>query len=287
MAMWDARGKSENAPLSLLLGGAVRDHIALTEYFSFRLPGLDAGEATPLDIARYCAAMVDQHNSPIFEGKVAAVAMADEVVMLREIRAAIGPRELRIDANGGYTLPTARLALRVFAPFDIAWFEEPCESYEEMAALRPHTDMSFSSHRIDLARAIELKSPDAIVTNLNELGGIAATVAFIKAADSFNVGFRFHSGETGIGSAAYLHVTAAIGAVRGASQTLLRWYADDVIEGGPMVPQSGLVAVPAGPGLGVTLDRKALARCHQRFVDEGAFPSGVAGLAYGGRFLKV
>jgi L-alanine-DL-glutamate epimerase-like enolase superfamily enzyme len=25
------------------------------------------------------------------------------------------------------------------------------------------------------------------------------------------------------------------------------------------------VAVPDGPGLGVTLDRKALARCHERF----------------------
>lgn len=287
MAMWDARGKTEGVPLSLLLGGAVRDRIAVTEYFSFRLPGVDPGEATPLDIARYCAAMVEAHGSPIFEGKVATVAMADEVTMLREIRAAIGGREVRIDANGGYTLPTARLAVRAFAPFDISWFEEPCESYEEMAALRPQTDIAFSSHRIDLRRAVELGSPDAIVTNLNELGGIAATVAFIKAADAFNLGFRFHSGETGIASAAYLHVSAAVEAVRGASQTLLRWYGDDVIEGGPLVPQNGVLAVPAGPGLGVTLDRAALARCHQRFLDEGAFPSGVKGLAYGGRFSKV
>ena len=100
MAMWDARGKTEGVPLSLLLGGAVRDRIAVTEYFSFRLPGVDPGEATPLDIARYCAAMVEAHGSPIFEGKVATVAMAVEVTMLREIRAAIGGREVRIDANG-------------------------------------------------------------------------------------------------------------------------------------------------------------------------------------------
>ena len=286
MAMWDARGKTEGVPAALLLGGAVRDKIALTEYFSYRLPGTDPGEATPLEIARYCAAMIDAHGSTVFEGKVATVSMAEEVTMLCEIRAAIGARDLRIDANGGYTLPTARLALRAFSPFEISWFEEPCEDYEDMAALRAHTDISFSSHRIDLRKAVALRCPDAIVTNLNELGGIAATVAFIKAAEAFNVGFRFHSGETGIGSAAYLQVSAAVEAVRGASQTLLRWYGDDVIEGGPMVPKGGKLGLPEGAGLGVTLDRKALARCHQRYLDEGAFPSGVAGLGYGGRFRK-
>lgn len=286
MAVWDARGKTEGAPVSLLLGGAVRGDIALTEYFSYRLPGTDAGESTPLDIARYCAAMIEAHGSEVFEGKVATVSMAEEITMLREIRAAIGGRELRIDANGGYTLPTARLALRAFSPFEISWFEEPCEDYEDMAALRAHTDISFSSHRIDLRKAVALRCPDAIVTNLNELGGIATTVAFIKATEAFNVGFRFHSGETGIGSAAYLQVSAAVEAVRGASQTLLRWYGDDVIEGGPMVPKGGKLALPEGAGLGVTLDRKALARCHQRYLDEGAFPSGVAGLGYGGRFRK-
>ena len=53
------------------------------------------------------------------------------------------------------------------------------------------------------------------------------------------------------------------------------------------MPKSGMVAVPQGPGLGVVLDRKALARCHARFLDQGAFPSGVAGEAYGGRFRKI
>ena len=117
MACWDARGKSEGVALHLLLGGAVRDQIALTEYFSFRLP---PGEAAPIEIARYCGRMVADHDAQVFEGKVATVAMADAVTMLREIRAAIGARDLRIDANGGYSVPTARQALRAFAPFGIS-----------------------------------------------------------------------------------------------------------------------------------------------------------------------
>ena len=288
MAMWDARGKTEGLPLWHLLGGKVREEVALTEYFAFRAPGKNhPGESTPLEIARFCARMIEQHDAQIFEGKLATVDLRTEVEMVREIRQAIEERELRLDANGGWTLPAAKQAIRALEPYDVAWYEEPVESYEEMAALRSVTPASLSSHRIDLRRSIELGAPDAIVTNLNELGGIAGAVSFIEACARFDVGFRFHSGETGVASAAYLHVSAALEHVRGASQTLFRWYADDVIEGGPFSAQSGVLCVPEGPGLGVALDAKALARCHQRYCDEGAFPGARAADSYGGSFRKL
>lgn len=288
MAMWDARGKTEGVPLWHLLGGKHRDEIALTEYFAFRAAGRDhRGESTPLEIARFCAQMIEQHDARIFEGKLATVDFTTELEMVREIRAAIGTRELRLDANGGWTLPTAKQALRALDPFDIAWFEEPVESYEEMAALRTATASSLSSHRIDLPKAVQLGAPDAIVTNINELGGLTGAVAFIEACARFDMGFRFHSGETGVASAACLHLSAALEHVRGASQTLLRWYGDDVIEGGPFAPHAGTLTVPDGPGLGVTLERTALARCHRRYVDEGPFPAASKSGHYGRSFSKL
>ncbi|WP_317055717.1 mandelate racemase/muconate lactonizing enzyme family protein [Roseovarius rhodophyticola] len=287
MAMWDARGKTEGLPLWHLLGGKVRDEIALTEYFAFRDPGpAHPGEATPVEIAKFCAEMIDKHDAQIFEGKLATFDLATEVDMVREVRAAIGDRELRLDANGGWVLTTAKRAIKALGPYDVAWYEEPVESYEEMAALRSVTDAGLSSHRIDLRRAVELGAPDAIVTNINELGGMSGAVDFIRSCARFDIGFRFHSGETGVASAAYLHLSAALEPVREASQTLLRWYADDVIEGGPMQPRSGTLPVPTGPGLGVAIDPKALARCHQRYCDEGAFPAGQTGGGYGGNFRK-
>jgi glucarate dehydratase len=290
MAMWDARGKTENVPLVTLLGGAVRDTIPLTEYFSYRAPGaIDKGEATPTEVASYCAHMIERHGSLIFEGKVGTVALSEEIDMVREVRAAIGDRELRLDANGAWTVPTARDALNRFAPFDVTRFEEPCETYSEMAALRAHSACSFSAHSINLPQAVALGCPDAIVTNINEHGGIAGTRDFIAACAAMNVGFRFHSGETGIASAAYLHMTAALDHVCVASQTLFHWYADDVIEGGPHKLESGVAAVPDGPGLGVRIDPSALQRCHQRFLDEGCFPSGAhaaRGSGYGSFFRK-
>jgi glucarate dehydratase len=290
MAMWDARARTEGQPLHRLLGGAVRDQIALTEYFSYRLPGLEPGEASPSDIARFCARMIEDHDAPIFEGKVATVGLDEELRMVSEVRAAIGSRPLQLDANGIWTLPIARMALPKLMEFDISWFEEPCETYEEMAALRAHVPCAFSTHVIDLPKAARLGCPDAIVTNINELGGIRGVMDFVAACSAMGVGFRFHSGETGIGTSAYLHLSAALEHVRGASQTLLRWYADDVIEGGPFVPKSGLVAVPQGPGLGVTLDPVALRRCHERYLAEGRFPAGASaapGSAYGSTFRKI
>jgi glucarate dehydratase len=286
MALWDARGKTEDEPLHLLLGGAVRTEIPHSEYFSYRFAGPHhPGESSPVEIARYCAAMIEQFGADIFEGKMGTVGLDEEIAMLREVRAAIGNRPLRLDANGGWTVPTAREALRRVEAFDIQWFEEPVETYEEMAELRRHSSISFSAHAIDLPKAVALRAPDTIVTNINEHGGIRRTVDFIRACEAFNVGFRFHSGETGIASAAYLHLTAAIEHVREASQTLFRWYADDVIEGGPFVLKNGVVRVPDGPGLGVTLDPKALRRCHERFLQEGAFP-GAKKAAYGDGFRK-
>jgi glucarate dehydratase len=285
-AMWDARGKTEGVPLCRLLGGAVRSEIPLTEYFSYRWPGAShPGEASPVEVARYCAAMIERHGSTVFEGKVGAVALDEEVRMVREVRAAIGDRPLQLDANGGWTVPTARDAIRRLQAFDISWFEEPVETYEEMADLRRHCDIPFSAHAIDLPKAVALRCPDCIVTNVNEHGGIARTAAFIRACEAFGVGFRFHSGETGIASAAYLHLSAALEHVRGASQTLFHWYADDVIEGGPFALENGVTRVPDGPGLGVTLDPTALKRCHQRYLSEGAFPDGRSG-GYGSLFRK-
>jgi glucarate dehydratase len=273
--------------LALLLGGAVRTSVALAEYFSFRLPGhVDPGESTPLEIARYCARMIEEHGAVVFEGKVATVDLATEVEMVREVRAAIGDRLLRLDANGAWTVPTAREALRRLEPYGVHYYEDPVETYEEMARLRSVTAASFSTHAIDLAAAVRLGAPDTIVTNLNDLGGIARTVAFIEACARLDVGFRFHSGETAVGTAAYLQVSAAMEHVREPSQTLVRWYADDVIAEGTPLPKGGEVAVPEGPGLGITLDPVALRRCHERYLREGAFPGG-GGTGYGASFRRT
>ena len=66
-------------------------------------------------------------------------------------------------------------------------------------------------------------------------------------------------------------MTAAVEALAGQGQSLLRRYADDAIAEGPFVPRQGHVTVPDGPGLGVTLDEAALRRATERYAREGPY----------------
>ena len=268
IALWDAAAREEGLPLSELLGGACRTEIPFTEYFAYR----EGREETPADVAAFCARMVEEHGSPAFEGKVAVRPVEEDVRLVREVRAAIGPeRALRLDANMGWRLETARSALALLEPYDIANLEEPVGAFEEMAELRPSTKIPFSAHTPDIALAARLGAPDTIVIGLSYCGGIEGTRRFVAGCAAAGIGFWFYSGDLGIATAAYLHMAAAIPYLSQPSQSLLRWTADDVIAGEPFSPEHGVVSVPAGPGLGVELDESALARCVKRFAREGSY----------------
>ena len=177
---------------------------------------------------------------------------------------------LRLDSNMQWSLSTARHVLRAIEPYNVRNYEDPVATFEEMAALRKHSAIPFSSHVPDIRRAVALGVPDTIVTNFAVLGGINRAIRFIGACEAMGVGFWCYSGETGIGTAAYLHVVAAMPWLHEPSQSLFRWQVADVIEGGPFRQRDNVVPVPDGPGLGVVLDRRALARQHADFVERGA-----------------
>ena len=162
-----------------------------------------------------------------------------------------------------------RRILREIESYDVRNYEHPVASFEEMQALRRHSGIPFSSHIPDLRRAVALGVPDFIVTNFAVLGGIGRAVRFIGACEAMGVGFWCYSGDAGICTAPYLHVSAAMPWITEPSQSLFRWQAGDVIEGGPFWQKDNVVPVPEGPGLGVMLDREALARWHEHFVEHG------------------
>jgi glucarate dehydratase len=268
VALWDVSAREADVPLGELLGEPCRAEVAFSEYFAYR-PGR---EDTPADVAAFCAQMVEEHGSRVFEGKVAVRPLEEDVRLVREIRAAIGPeRELRLDANMGWRLETARRALDAFERFDISNLEEPVSAFEDLAELRRSSSILFSSHIHDVERAARLGVPDTIVAGLGAFGGIAGTQRFIAACEHAGVGFWFYSGDLGVATAAYLSLAAVTPYLDSPSQSLLRWTTDDVIVGGPFSPESGVVPVPSGPGLGVDLDEQALARGVERFAREGAY----------------
>ena len=288
LALWDIKGKSLNQPVYSLLGGPVRHEIGFSEYFALRLPSVnEPGESTPLEVARYCARMRQKHGSMIFEGKVGVLDLDTEIEMVKEVRAAIGPdATLRLDANNSWPLNTARKALAQLEPFDIANIEDPAPTFRDMAKLRQHSAIPFSSHLPDLRLAVELGVPDTFVLNVMTLGGLRETMKFISACEIMGIGFWFYSGESAVGTAAYMQLAAAIPYLSQPGQSLFRWYADDVVAE-LIQPHANAVPIPDGPGLGVTIDPPALARCKGRFARDGViWQLGVPGEMHYRQFLQ-
>jgi len=271
IALWDIRGKVWDLPLYKLLGGAVRKDIPFTEYFAFRMSRDGSKkELDPQSVVDHCLKMRDEHGSTYFEGKLIQGDPELEIKTVKALREALGPKAMiRLDSNMQWSLASARYILREIEPYNIRNYEDPVATFEEMAVLRQHSSIPFSAHVPDIRRAVALGVPDTIVTNFAVLGGINRAIRFIGACEAMGVGFWCYSGDTGVCTAAYLHVKAAMPWIHEPSQSLLRWQIGDVIEGGPFKPKNNTVSVPEGPGLGVKLDKKALAHWHQHYLDNG------------------
>ena len=271
IALWDIRGKVWNQPLYQLLGGAVRKEIPFTEYFAYRTEqdGI-GGEMDPRAVADYCVRMNTEHGSTFFEGKLILGDPQLEIDTVKAMREALGPRAMiRLDSNMQWSLSTARRVLREIEPYDIQNYEDPVATFEEMAKLRQHSSIPFSTHVPDIRRAVALGVPDNIVANFAVLGGINRAIRFIGACEAMGVGFWCYSGDAGICTAAYLHMTAAMPWMHEPSQSLFRWQIADVIQGGPFRQKNNVISVPEGPGLGVELEPEALNRWHQHYLEHG------------------
>jgi glucarate dehydratase len=271
IALWDIRGKAWNQPLYQVLGGAVRKEIPFTEYFAYRVKkdGI-GGEMDPSAVADYCVRMNAEHGSTFFEGKLILGDPQLEIDTVKSIREALGTQAMiRLDSNMQWSLSTARRVLREIEPYNIQNYEDPVATFEEMAKLRQHSSIPFSTHVPDIRRAVALGVPDNIVVNFAVLGGINRAVRFIGACEAMGVGFWCYSGDAGICTAAYLHMTAAMPWIHEPSQSLFRWQIADVIQGGPFRQKNNVIPVPEGPGLGVELDPEQLNRWHQHYLDYG------------------
>ena len=267
MALWDIRGKAWDQPLYQLLGGAVRKEIPVTEYYSHR-PG--DGVHTAQDIADYCARMKEENGTTYFEGKCSTGDVKTDIDIIRRVREAVGDDAMiRLDGNMAWTLSSARELTAGIEQYNIRNFEDPVPDFWSMEKLRKSTSIPFSTHNPDLPLAARIGVPDNFVLNLTALGGISRTLKFVHACEHMGLGFWFYSGDTGVATSAYLQVTAAVRHIREPHQWLFRFMTDDVIDREPYNAQNNLVPVPVGPGLGVSLDRKALKRCADRFKEVG------------------
>ena len=142
IALWDLAGKAVGLPVSDLLGGRVRDKVAVYATGLYYTDGEFPDRL--LDEAR---GYVDAG----FKGmktKVGGLPMDEDVRRVIALREAIGPDiRLMIDANQAYNATSAIRIGKQPADCDITWFEEPVnardiEGYLHVKSHRPMANPS-------------------------------------------------------------------------------------------------------------------------------------------------
>jgi len=263
IALWDILGKRAGLPLYQLLGGAVRDKAPFVAYAYTVDP---EEKRTPAEIpgimAEIARTRVASSGARLFEFKVGRNSIECEIETVRAIRAALDPGvEIAIDANMGYTLPQARRFLDGIRGIRLENFEEPTAELAELDLLRRDYGVPVSTHCWHLDALKPYPAIDSVVTDIHLHGGIGPVSEFFQKVGAGGRRIWIRSmWELGISWAAMCHLGLARPELDRPAQSLIDWIADDLVEGEPWHVRDGGVRPPEAPGLGVTLDRAALAR---------------------------
>ena len=175
---------------------------------------------------------------------------------------------MMVDANGDYTLEDAE-RLRRLDPLGLMMVEQPL-GYHDLyqhsllqAQLKTRICLDESIHSLeDAVAALALGACRVINIKQGRVGGLLESWALAKFCQSRAV--PVWSGgmdETGIGRAMNLHLqTLENFDLPGDTSETSRYFPEDIVDPPVVLDPDGYVAIPPGPGTGVTLDATRLDR---------------------------
>jgi glucarate dehydratase len=294
VACLDIAGKLTGRPVVDLLGGMVRERVPFAAYLFYKVEGAggELGFGTDSGATGWAAARQAQATDPdgivsqaramcaefgfvplklkggVFEPSV-------EVETVFALREAFGPDvPLRIDPNAIWSVETAIECGRRMEGV-LEYYEDPTRGQEGMAEVRAALNVPLATNMCttsfeDIPRSIELGSEDIILSDHHFWGGLRASVELGRLCRTFGRKLSMHSNShVGISLMAMVHMASAIPNIAYALDTHYPWQSEEVIAGGRVRFEDGAIRVPREPGLGVELDREALARLHGNFVKCG------------------
>lgn len=282
IALWDIRGKALNQPVYKLLGGAVRDKIALychppepksPEHITESVKEIVASghRAFKMD-----PMMHNLHvgNASFLDGEISIEAENAAMDIVAAAREAAGPDvEILIDAHGMYNVPTAIRLANQMAEWDIFWFEEPvpAESWKALKQVKeqitPLISVGERLHtRWDFVPIFENNLADYVMPDVTWTGGITELKKIATMAEAYYVPISPHdaSGPINVMSGAQVMMTVPNFYKLETSRYDLSGY--DVMIDHPLDIRDGHLHVSDRPGLGVNFDPEWLA-AHEVDID--------------------
>ncbi len=290
VAMLDLQGQRLGAPVCDLLGGALRAQVPYSAYLFFKhaqhvqtpepppYPPDAWGEAlTPQQIVAQAQRMIGLYGFGSIKLKGGVFEPAHEIACMRALREAFPGLPLRLDPNANWS-PTTSVAAAAELDDLLEYYEDPTPSLSGMAQLTHFTRLPLATNMVvttfdDFKRSVVTAAAgntgavQVVLSDHHYWGGLRATLHLARLCDLHGLGMSMHSNShLGPSLMAMTHAAACVPNLAYACDTHYPWQEEEVIVGGRVVFADGTVAVPRTPGLGVELDRAALARLHEQYL---------------------
>ena len=259
-AALDVLARARRTPLARLLNDRARATVPVNAIVARETSSAAADEAAATREAGFRCVKLKVGVTASIEEERARVAA---------VRSALGPDvKLRLDANGKWTVEQAIRTIRSLAEFGLEYVEQPVAPGDltGMARVRRDAGVPIAADEdvpgVDAAcRVLETGAADMLVIKPMVVGGLRPAMEIAAMASDAGASCVVTTTiDAGVGTAAAVHLAAALpeeGPACGlATGSLL---AADIVSR-RLGAREGRIALPDGPGLGIELDERALAR---------------------------
>ncbi len=261
MALWDIAGQAAGLPVSELLGGRRTDSMLV--YASEVMP--DTADEVRAIAER---AVLNGYTALKLGWGPLGQSLASDLELMSAAREVLGPeRKLMLDGGMAYTVKSALELVRELEPLDIYWLEEPlaADDFEGYRRLSDGSPIRIAAGEADSGiepyrRLVKEGHVDVLQPDLARCGGFTVARQIADLARETGVEVVPHCFSTSVLVAASLHFTAAL------DKATLSEYsvANSPFVGGlvqePFEFADGRLAIPTGPGLGITLNEELISR---------------------------
>ncbi|MCB9946644.1 MAG: mandelate racemase [Rhodospirillaceae bacterium] len=280
-ACLDIMGKVLGVRVCDLLGGSLRDRVPFASYLFFRHPDAEsgAGEVRTADqLVAHAQALKARHGFRAHKLKGGVFPPDHELEAYRALADSLPGDTFRYDPNAVLSVEQAIRFGRAIADIDNDYFEDPVFGMPALARVREFVRLPIATNTVvvdfqQLAMNVHHRAVDVVLLDTTFWGGIRPCLKAAAICETFGLSVAVHSsGELGVQLATMLHLGAVLPALTFTADAHYHHLRDDVIVGGPLPYVDGAIAVPTGPGLGITLDAEKVAFYHDAFLRLGGYP---------------
>ena len=266
IALWDLLGKALNQPVARLLGGIYRDKIKPYASILFDDPPVLRDK------------LLEQTNRGFKAIKMGwrpfgRVSRELDELLIRTARDTVGPDvELMVDAGGSeqfwpHGISWARETAKMLGEYKITWFEEALrpDDVDGFLELRQNSPVLIATGEVLTRRQafhpfITRRALDIIQPDCTKCGGLSEARRLGWMAYDHGIMLVPHGWNTAVGVAADLALTASLPIAKWVEYQTGVPYIEDIITKPFTLDADGMLQIPAGPGLGIELDREAIKR---------------------------